>query len=183
MKRLLFSSALLQVKKQETPAAPDAKAAADIEKAGGAVRTLAQNDERLEVSFQLQGASITDKELALIAGLKKVAQLNLARTSVTDEGLRVLSTQPGLTHLHLELTKISDAGLVHLKTLRELEYLNLYGTGVSDAGLSNLSGLTNLKNLYLWQTKVSPEGVKKLKEALPKLAVNVGWDSAAPAKP
>lgn len=182
MKRLFFSIASLQVKKQEAPATPDAKTVADIEKAGGAVRTLAQNDDRLEVSFQLQGASITDKDVALISGLQKVAQLNLAHTSVTDGGLKVLEGQTGLTHLHLELTKIGDAGLVHLKPLQALEYLNLYGTAVTDAGLGNLAGLTNLRNLYLWQTKVTPAGAKKLKESLPKADINMGWDPP-PAKP
>ena len=179
-----FTSLLgaLQVKKQEAPATQDAKATADIEKAGGAVHRLAQNDDRLEVNFQLQGASVTDKELALLGQLKKVTYLNLAKTSITDAGLASLKSHPGITKLNLSQTKVTDAGLAHLKDLKQLEYLNLYGTAVSDAGLTHLAGLANLKNLYLWQSKVTPEGVKKLKASLPNLDINLGWEATAPAK-
>jgi hypothetical protein len=183
MKQLFFSAASFQIKKQEAPATPEAKAIAEIEKSGGAVRTLAQNDERLEVSFQLHGAAVTDKDLAPLAQLKKVVAVNLAKTSVTDNGLAQLQPHTGIMSLHLEQTKITDAGLAHLKPLKSLEYLNLYGTAVTDAGLAHLSGLVNLKNLYLWQSKVTPDGAKKLKETLPKLDINLGWESPpAPKK-
>lgn len=182
MKRLFFSTASFQLKKQEAPATPEAKAIADIEKSGGSVRTLAQNDDRLEVSFQLHGAAVTDKDLAPLAQLKKVTSVNLAKTSVTDAGLAQLKPHTGITHLHLEQTRITDAGLVNLKPLQALEYLNLYGTAVTDAGLAHLSSLTNLKNLYVWQSKVTAEGAKKLNGALPKLDINLGWDTAAPPK-
>ena len=142
--------------------------------------SLAQNDDRLEVSFQLQGASVTDKDLAPLAQLKKVAYVNLAKTSITDAGLAALEPHTGITRLHLELTKITDAGLAHLKGLQQLEYLNLYGTAVTDAGLAQLAGLKNLKNLYLWQTKVTPEGAKKLNESLPNVDINLGWETTAP---
>jgi hypothetical protein len=184
MKRLYFSLASLQVKKQEAPSAPEAKAIADIEKSGGSARPLAQNDDRLDVSFQMQGASVTDKDLKPIAQLKKIAAVNLAKTSVTDAGLAQLAQHPEIVQLHLEQTKITDAGLAQLKPLKNLEYLNLYGTAVTDAGIKQLAGLTNLKNLYLWQTKVTPEGAKKLKQDLPKLDINMGWEPepAVPAK-
>lgn len=170
MKRLFFSVASLQV-----------EAIAAIEKSGGAVRTLAQNDDRLEVNFQLQGASVTDKDLAPLAQLKKVTYVNLARTSITDAALAELARHTGITQLHLEHTKVTDAGLARLKPLQSLEYLNLYSTGITDAGLAHLTGFPNLKNLYLWQTKVTPEGARKLKEALPKTDINLGWD--APPEP
>ena len=180
MKRLFFSLASLQLKKDEVPATPEAKAIAEIEKSGGAVRTLAQNDDRLDVSFQLQGAAVTDKDLAPLAQLKKVTNLNLARTSITDAGLGALARHTGLVQLHLEMTKVTDSGLARLKPLENLEYLNLYGTAVTDAGLDHLSGLAKLKNLYLWQTKVTPAGAAKLKAALPKADINLGWDSTPP---
>ena len=182
MKRLFFSTASLQVKKQEVAATPEAKAIADIEKSGRSVRQLAQNDDRLEVSFQLQGAAVTDKDLAPMAQLKKVTSVNLSKTSVTDAALAQLGRHPDILQLHLELTKITDAGLASLKGLKNLEYLNLYGTGVTDAGLKHLTGLANLKSLYLWQTKVTPEGARKLKEALPKLDINMGWETAEQPK-
>ena len=183
MKRLYFSMASLQLKKNEEPATPEAKAIAAIEKSGGSVRTLAQNDDRLEVSFQMPGGAITDKDLAPMAQLKKVTSVNLAKTSVTDAALAEVARHTGITQLHLEQTKVTDAGLAQLKPLQSLEYLNLYGTGITDAGLRQLTGLTSLKNVYLWQTKVTAEGAQKLKEALPKVAVDLGWDSTpAPKK-
>lgn len=177
MKRLFSSLASLQLKKNEEPATPEAKAIADIEKSGGSVRPLAQNDDRLDVSFQLSGVTVTDAALSSLAQLKKVTCLNLAKTSITDAALPAIARHTGLVQLHLELTKVTDAGLAHLKSLQGLEYLNLYGTAITDAGLSHLSGLTNLKNLYLWQSKVTPEGAKKLKQALPKADINLGWDA------
>lgn len=182
MNRLFSSIAPLQVKKDAGPATPDAKAIAEIEKAGGSVHTLAQNDDRLEVSFQMQGTSVTDKDLGPMAQLKKVTYVNLAKTSITDAGLAALTRHTGITRLHLEQTKITDAGLKHLKSLDQLEYLNLYGTGVTDAGILQLAALKNLKNLYLWETKVTPEGAKRLKDALPGVDVNLGWNVAPPDK-
>lgn len=181
MKRLFFSLASLQLKKEE-PATPEAKAIAAIEKSGGSVHTLAQNDDRLDVSFQLQGAAVTDKDLAPLAQLRKVTYLNLAKTSITDAALAQLAPHTGITQLHLELTKVTDAGLAQLKPLKNLEYLNLYGTGITDDGLAQLTGLTNLKNLYLWQTKVTVDGAQKLKQALPKVDVNLGWSTSPPEK-
>ena len=181
MERLFSSMAFLQTKKTETPANPEAKTIAAIEKSGGTVRTLAQNDDRLEVAFNLQGAAVTDKDLLPMSQLKKVAYVNLAKTGITDAGLVTLKSLADLIQLHLELTKITDAGLHHIAALKKLEYLNLYGTNVTDAGLKHLSGLTELKNLYLWQTKVTKEGVEKLKQSLPKTDINTGWE-AEPAK-
>jgi hypothetical protein len=181
MQQILSSMAFLQAKKPESAAVPDAKAVAAIEKSGGAVRTLAQNDDRLEVAFNLQGAQVTDKDLAPLAQLKKVAYVNLGKTGITDAGLVNLKPLSDLLQLHLEMTKITDAGLANLAGLKKLEYLNLYGTGVTDAGLKHLAGLTNLKNLYLWQTKVTKEGAEKLKQSIPKLDINLGWETE-PAK-
>lgn len=182
----LFSSLSLaasQVTKKPAaapaPADPEAKAIAAIEKSGGSVRPIAQNDDRKEVSFYLQGAAIKDADIAPVAQLKKVAYLHLGKTSVTDAGLSALKGLADLEQLHLEGTKITDKGLANLKDLKKLTYLNIYNTEVSDAGLANLAGLTSLKSLYLWQTKVTDDGVKKLKQALPNCQVVKGWDLEA----
>ena len=155
---------------------PAAKAIAAIEKSGGSVRALAQNDERKEVSFYLQGAAIKDADIAPVAQVPKVAYLHLGKTGITDAGMVHLKGLTELEQLHLEGTKIGDSGLAHLKDLKKLTYLNLYNTGVSDAGLVHLAGLTALKSLYLWQTKVTDAGVAKLKQALPNVQIIRGWD-------
>ena len=158
------------------PASPDQQKTALIEKAGGRVAAIAQNDSHLEVDFHLQGASVGDPALAAVAGLKDVVQLNLGKTGVTDAGLAQIKGMTTLTRLHLEQTKITDKGLANLKGLSNLEYLNLYGTEITDRGLDELAGLSKLKSLYLWQTKVTEAGVSKLKKALPNLEIVTGWE-------
>ncbi len=169
-----------QVKGQ--PASPDQQKTALIEKAGGRVAAIAQNDPRLEVDFHLQGASVTDAALAAVAGLKDVVQLNLGKTGITDAGLAQIKGMTSLTRLHLEQTKITDKGLANLKGLVNLEYLNLYGTEITDLGLEELAGLSKLKSLYLWQTKVTEAGVGKLKKALPNLEIVTGWEQKEEVK-
>jgi mono/diheme cytochrome c family protein len=158
----------------------DPAVVAKLVKAGGAVHEVAQNDNRLEIAFNLTGPTVNDAAIAPLASLKRVYSLNLARTSVTDAGLANLKGLTDLVVLHLERTKVSDAGLVHLKGLKSLEYLNLYETQVTDAGLDHLAGLKKLKNIYLWQSKVTKAGAEKLKQALPQCDINLGLEPEAP---
>src|SRR6266849_2952652 len=178
MKLLASVMASFQAAKSQEKAGAsgaEAQAIAQIEKAGGSVRQIAQNDQHREVDFHLQGISCTDEQLAPLAKIKNVVSLNLGKTSVTDAGLAYVKPLTGLVQLHLEQTKITDKGLAQLKGLENLSYLNLHGTAVSDAGLGQLTGLKNLRNLYVWQTKVTDEGIKKLKQALPGVDIEKGW--------
>jgi Leucine-rich repeat (LRR) protein len=171
-----FLLAVAQAKPAAAPSEAESKAVAQIEKAGGRVLKIAQNDEHQEINFKLAGAAITDANLAPLRDVSNVTHLNLGKTSVTDAGLAGLKSLNQLTELHLEETKITDKGLTSIKDLKNLTYLNLYGTAVTDAGLDALKGLTNLQLLYLWQTKVTDAGVKKLTAALPKLDIVTGWE-------
>jgi hypothetical protein len=154
-----------------TPAPEVKEAIGKIQKIGGTVQALAQNDDSLVVDFHLGGTSLNDEGLAAVKALPKLVQLDLKETQITDGGLANLSGLATLNRLHLEKTKITDAGLAHLKDLPNLEYLNIYGTAVTDAGLEHLKGLKSLKNLYVWQTQVTDDGIAKLKEALPTVKV------------
>jgi hypothetical protein len=169
---------------QEKPARTEAEnaAIAQIKKSGGQVMELAQNDPRLDVAFHLADGKITDAELAPLAGLPQVAQLNLRGREITNAGLAYLKNLKGLIRLHLEKTKVTDDGLQELKGLENLEYLNLYGTEVTDAGLKHLEGLKKLRKLYLWQTKVTDAGVAGLKVAIPELQIIRGVELAKPAE-
>ncbi len=150
---------------------------AKVEKLGGSVRQVAQNDNHVEIDYHMTGASVTDAALVPLATIKTTVELNLAKTSITDAGLANIKGLTGLKTLHLENTKITDKGLAHLKGLKELAYLNVYGTAVTDDGIQQLSGLANLKKLYVWQTKVTKAGADKLKAALPKLEIVLGFDA------
>ena len=156
---------------------PNPALVAKIEKAGGSVRMIAQNDDHLEVDFHMAGPTVTDALIAPLATLKNVVELNIGKTSVTDAGLVHIKGLTGLTMLHLEGSKITDKGLPMLKGMTNLTYLNLYGTAVTDDGIQQLSGLTKLSKLYVWQTKVTKAGADKLKAALPKLEIVLGFDA------
>lgn len=155
---------------------PDQQSIEKIEKAGGHVIAIAQNDNRLEVDFHLQSSDVTDQSLVSLEGLKNIYSLNLGKSKITDAGLAHIAGLTTLNRLYLQETKITDKGLVHLKGLRDLVYLNLYGTAVTDQGLVNLAGLSNLKNLYVWQTKVTEAGIDKLKKSLPGVNVIIGTE-------
>ena len=150
------------------------KAIGKIRESGALVLEIAQNDNRLDVSYITASPKITAEQLAPLKDLTRLAILNLRRLEIGDDALAAIAGQKTLVRLHLELTKITDKGLEQLKGLENLEYLNLYGTEIGDAGLAQLEGLKKLKNLYLWQTKVTDEGVKKLQEAIPGLKINRG---------
>ena len=169
------SEALLGQVKNSLPV-PEQQKIGMIEKAGGRVMAIAQNDNRLEVDFHLEGSDVTDQSLVGLEGLKNIYSLNLGKTKITDAGLIHLEGLTALNRLYLQETKITDKGLVHLKNLRNLTYLNLYGTAITDQGLENLSALSNLKNVYLWQTKVTESGINKLKKNLPNVSLVTGWD-------
>jgi len=139
----------------------------EIEKIGGTISEVAQNDDSKIVDFHLGGKELGDEQLAHVKSVRKLVQLHLKDTKITDAGMQHLAGIPSLTRLHLEKTTIGDAGLAHLRGLDNLHYLNLYGTTVSDAGLEHLRGMTNLRKLYLWQSQVTADGVKSLQSALP----------------
>jgi mono/diheme cytochrome c family protein len=163
-------------------AAPDPAAVAKIEKLGGMIGPVAQNDDHLDINLHLAGANVSDASLSVLTGLKGVVRLDLGSTPITDAGLQRIKGLKELTELHLENTKITDAGMPSLADMKALTYLNLYGTGITDAGLMHLSGLTNLKHLYVWQTKVTDDGAAKLKKALPQVDIVMGWDAAPAVK-
>jgi hypothetical protein len=152
------------------------KALEKIQKLGGLALELAQNDPRLEVSYQQAEGKFTDAYLVPLKDLKDLVHLNLRGQPVSDKALEHLKGITTLTRLHLEKTKITDKGTENLKGLVNLEYLNLYGTEIGDATLAHLEGMKKLKNLYLWQTKVTDAGVAKLQKALPKCDINRGLD-------
>ena len=168
----LFAAAFAQARGDDADA--EKKAIAKIRESGALVLEIAQNDNRLDVSYITAQGKITNEQLAPLKDLKRLAHLNLRGLEIGDDALPSIAKQETLVKLHLEKTKITDKGLEQLKGLQNLEYLNLYGTEIGDAGLEHLANLKKLKSLYLWQTKVTDEGVKKLQAALPALKIDRG---------
>lgn len=173
-----ITGAALAEEKAATPAAvkieltdADKAAVAELKKSGAQVLELAQNDNRVDVSFHLADAKIGNDHLKPLKGLKFVYSVNVRGKEIDDNGLQLLAETPSLVRLHLEKTKVTDAGLKHLANLQNLEYLNLYGTEITDAGLDALVPLKKLQKVYTWQTKVTIDGVAKLKKARPDLKI------------
>ena len=156
--------------------ADDQAAIDSIKKNGGLVLPSPGGKNQWDIQFQLRGRDLTDAELANVAKLGNVVELNLRDTKITSAGLVHLKGLAKLTRLHLERTNVGDEGIANLTKLTTLEYLNLYGTKITDKSLDHLAGLKNLRQLYVWQTDVTDAGIAKFKKALPAVSVVKGID-------
>lgn len=175
MLRMFFLLGFLLVQVPVLLQADDQQTIVAIRKVGGTVRAA---ENGWEVDFHLRGRSLTDDQLARVAGLSAVSSLNLKRTRISSAGLAHLEAMKSLQVLHLEQTAIDDQGMQYLAGLKNLEYLNLFGTKITDQGLTHVSGLSKLQRLYVWQTAVTDDGVVKLEKALPGLRVVRGVNLA-----
>jgi len=105
---------------------------------------------------RLQNLEITerwigDEGLAHLAGLTHLQRLSLSGDWVTDDGLVHLEGLRNLRNLILDTRGITSDGLTHLEGLTNLERLQVDSPGITGAGLAHLSGLTRLKHLQLWR--------------------------------
>lgn len=116
---------------------------------------------RLGGTFEVEGPEAT------------LVKIDLHRTEVADEDLAILAAIESLRELDLRLTKITDAGVRHLGGLTRLETLNLFRTNVTDEGLAMLTGLRALRTLLIGGTGVTDEGLESLRgfDHLRKLSV------------
>jgi hypothetical protein len=110
--------------------------------------------------------------------------LHACYTKITDKGMENIAKVPTLTILNISGTDISDKGIKQIAQLPDLNWLLIQGTKVTDAGLSELAPLKKLGRLSLSKDmKVTTEGIQKLKQAIPKLIVDVNKAESPPEKP
>ena len=167
-----------------TVIARDEKVLALEKELGTPILQVAQNDAGLTFNVINVADKFDDATLAKLEPIAdRFADLNLGRSKITDAGLKSLTGMTNLQRLRHENTAITDAGIDSLLTLTKLEYLNLYGTKITDAGLAKLEKLTNLKNLYAWQTGATKPAAEALHAKLPKLTINLGWETVIGAPP
>src|SRR5437879_2627470 len=88
---LNLSSVPLVAADPPPPPANAQEAIAKIQALGGAVRTVAMNDDSLEVDFHLGGTKLTDEGLVNLKPLSKVVEVHLKDTQITDAGLANLA--------------------------------------------------------------------------------------------
>lgn len=107
--------------------------------------------EDLDLSF----TDLRDDDLSLLAHWPRLKRLNLKGTSITDEGLALMPPLPHLRELNLGHTRITDAGLAHLTRFPSLVNLSLARNHVTDAGMADLRKLKKLTDLDLTSTIIT----------------------------
>lgn len=106
-------------------------------------------------------------DLAPIAGLTNLEDLDLHGTGIRDDAVVHLQNLRGLRRLDLQGTDITDAAVPVLEQLTNLETLNLYRTKISNAGLARLAKLAKLRDIDIRYTRATASGYDALRAALP----------------
>jgi Leucine-rich repeat (LRR) protein len=176
---------LLSLEKRETktklPDVPEAPVEAAGEKIIKELREKAvviipvtRNSNYLSANF-VTADSITEKDMALLASLKKqLIWLNLGHKNFPDSLLEPIGELTNLTRLQLNYTAVTDSGIASLQSLTNLQYLNLVGTKVTANGLLPLKSLSNLQSIYLYRTFISSSDWPVLKSNFPKVTLDTG---------
>ena len=122
-------------------------------------------------SVALDGRNVDGENLAALAGLIHLQELNLDRTDIKDQDCSTLRAMRNLRTLSLRFTGVSDRAAEHLALLPELTTLYLTSTEVSDEAVDALAKLQSLDELYIRWTRVSEEGASELRAAMPNCEV------------
>ena len=104
-------------------------------------------------SLTLNHGSLSDANIAALATLPKLKQLNISGP-ITDQSLQHIAQHTNLTHLTLADTNITDAGLLHLAQLKRLTHLTIWESPVEGPGLQHLTSLP-LTHLTLYNTLIN----------------------------
>jgi len=132
--------------------------------------------------MEIVGDLLTDAGLASIAKLRNLEVLHLEGTMMmTDDGLKVLATLPKLRHLRLS-GPFTDRGLAYLAAAPSLKAMWLETPRATEEGLRHLSKIGSLERLCVpWLDHITDRSITYLK-AMPKLvALGVGdaWSGDA----
>ncbi|MCA9247835.1 MAG: hypothetical protein KDA42_11985, partial [Planctomycetales bacterium] len=134
---------------------------ADMTQFGKSIRTL-QSAIALRKLFGVSVAAYLKQE---------IEELDLTQGPLDDHCLAHLRSLSSLVSLCLRGAPIRGLGLAHLADLANLRRLDLDETKIDDESLRYLECLQQLESLTLRATQVTHEGVAKLKNALPKVAI------------
>lgn len=179
---------------------PTARIIRDVQRMEGSIKTepgspdwlRALVDDKWLTAFErireinLNGTTVSDDWLALLAGRDDLELLDLGETAITDNGvahlrdlpnlwslnlcgsdvgdnaLANLKNLPRLRYLPMGFTHVTDASLVHLREMPQLDYIGFRNDNVTDAGLVHLEGLQNLTGLYLGGTRITDAGLQRV---------------------
>ncbi len=128
------------------------------------LRRLLGEDFFADIEFVCLGAddSFTDVEMAHVASLPRLKDLNLYGAAIDNAGMEYIRGLRQLESLDIGGANITDAGLEQLKGLARLRKLDLGDTHITDAGLKHLQGLSQMQVLSLYSTQVTDAGLKHL---------------------
>ena len=135
------------------------EALAAIERLGGVVTA----DGALVRKVDLSKTATADADLAILAALPELLELDLRFTKVTDDGVGQVARLKNLRFLNLFRTVVSDRGLQQLSSLTELDTLLIGGTKITSGGLAALRPLSHLRKVSVFDTAVDDAGVEHLK--------------------
>lgn len=144
----------------------------EIEKLGGRIRRVGQNEAIRNVVFWLDKQGWSTVSSLITHRFYPVWYVMLNLEGVSDEDLVHLEGFNKLYVLDLSNTRITDEGLDHLNGLTKIKHLSLRGTRITDAGLTHLKTMSQLIDLNLTNTQVTDEGREELKRAIPGLEIN-----------
>jgi len=114
-------------------------------------------------------SQLRDEDLACLAGLKNLTNLQFVwpqRMAIGDQGLKHLA---GLTNLQLLVvgSKVTDEGLGYMSNMKKLQNLTIYGD-FTDQGLRQLAGLKALDFVRIRSDHpLSRDARNRLRQALP----------------
>lgn len=119
-------------------------------------------------NLNLNGTSIGDEGLQHISGLTSLRSLSLWRTMVTDKGLEALSGMNDLTTLNLSASQVSDGAVERLAHMQQLHRLDIAAESLTDEGLRSLPKLSSLRTLSAGGTQITDMSLQVFAQ-LPRL--------------
>jgi hypothetical protein len=118
---------------------------------------------------------LTDEEMAGIATLQTVDEMEIAADRLTDAGLASIAKLRNLQVLHLEGTPMmTDEGLRGLAALPKLRHLRLSGP-FTDRGLAYLAAAPSIKAMWLETPKATEDGLRELSQIKTLERLTVPW--------
>lgn len=127
----------------------------------------------------INGKTLNDTTLSLLAGLTNLEELSTNQTSLSDDGYKGFAQFKNLRSLALfhpswDLKTFTGAGLANLKDLPKLEKLTFAGSTAGDTALEAVSQIAQLKDFATWHTMQTQEGNKHLLKLRNLTALRIG---------
>ncbi|MEX2027126.1 MAG: hypothetical protein WEH44_07490, partial [Pirellulaceae bacterium] len=108
-------------------------------------------------TLKIRDARIDGDDLAPLAKMLSLAELDLSHNQVGDAAWRHLAAAPKLHKLDASYSFVSDQGAAHLAGCQHLRHLVLRRTNITDRGAAELAKLPSLETLDLEGTRITDQ--------------------------